>query len=90
MVFSAYLLENTIFNWCCPRVGNLHYIFEPHRGAFAAFPKQNDKCPGEGGIDGAIMKKKGCSRGNSVLQFLQIKLEGICLALAGTFLQKQL
>ena len=31
-------------------VGNLHYIFKPHRGAFAAFPKQNDKCPG--GRDG--------------------------------------
>ena len=34
------------------RVGNLHYIFEPHRGAFAAFPKQNDKCPGERGGGG--------------------------------------
>ena len=39
--------------WCCLRVGNLHDIFEPHRGAFAAFPKQNDKCRtnAPGGID---------------------------------------
>ena len=34
-----------------PGWGICNYIFEPHRGAFAAFPKQNDKCPGEGGID---------------------------------------
>ena len=27
------------------QVGHLHPIFKPHRGAFVAFPKQNDKCP---------------------------------------------
>ena len=31
--------------WCCPGVGHLCPIFKPHRGAFAAFPKQNDKYP---------------------------------------------
>ena len=46
MVFAAYLLDNTF--WCCPGVGHLHPIFKPHRGAFSAFPKQNDKCPGVG------------------------------------------
>ena len=41
MEIAAYLLE--IQFWCCPAVGNLYPIFKPHRGAFAAFPKQNDK-----------------------------------------------
>ena len=26
-------------------MGHLHPIFKPHRGAFAALPKQNDKYP---------------------------------------------
>ena len=39
MVFSAYLLENTIL--VLSQGGDLHYIFEPHRGVFAAFPKLN-------------------------------------------------
>ena len=47
-----------------------------------------DKWPGGNWLSHNV-KKKSCSRWNSVLQFLQIKLEGICLALAGTFLQKQ-
>ena len=29
--------------WCCPRVGNLFSVFQPHCGAFAAFRKQDDK-----------------------------------------------
>ena len=29
--------------WCFPRVGHLYSIFNPHCGAFAAFPKQDDK-----------------------------------------------
>ena len=43
MVFVAYLLKNAILvlSW----VGHLHPIIKPHRGAFVAFPKQNDKCP---------------------------------------------
>ena len=32
MVFAANLLENQF--WCCPRVGHLCPIFEPHRGVF--------------------------------------------------------
>ena len=43
MVFAAYLLKNAIL--VLSRVGHLHPIIKPHRGAFAAFPKQNDKCP---------------------------------------------
>ena len=43
MVFAAYLLKNAIF--VLSRVGHLHPIIKPHRGAFVAFPKQNDKCP---------------------------------------------
>ena len=42
MLFAAYLLENTIL--VLFRVEHLHPIFKPQRGAFAAFPKQNDKC----------------------------------------------
>ena len=40
MVFVASLLQF----WGCSEVGHLHPIFRPHHGAFAAFPKQNDKC----------------------------------------------
>ena len=29
--------------WCCPGMGHLYPIFNPHCGAFAAFPKQDDK-----------------------------------------------
>ena len=29
--------------WCCPGMWHLHSIFNPHCGAFAAFPKQDDK-----------------------------------------------
>ena len=29
--------------WCCPGMGHLYSIFNPHCGAFAAFPKQDDK-----------------------------------------------
>ena len=29
--------------WCFPGVGHLYPIFKPHCGAFAAFPKQDDK-----------------------------------------------
>ena len=29
--------------WCCPKMGHLYPIFNPHCGAFAAFPKQDDK-----------------------------------------------
>ena len=29
--------------WCCPGMGHLNPIFNPHCGAFAAFPKQDDK-----------------------------------------------
>ena len=43
MVYAAYLLENTILE--LSRVGHSHPIFKPHRGVFAAFPKQNGKCP---------------------------------------------
>ena len=43
LVSAAYLLENAIL--VLSRVGHLHPILKPHRGAFAAFPKQNDKCP---------------------------------------------
>ena len=43
MVFAAYLLKNAIL--VLSRVGHLHPIIKPHRGAFVAFPKQNDKCP---------------------------------------------
>ena len=43
MVFAAYLLKNAIL--MLSRVGHLHPIIKPHRGAFVAFPKQNDKCP---------------------------------------------
>ena len=54
MVFAAYLLENTIL--VLSRGGTFAPYFQappwgfcmkalPHRGAFAAFPKQNDKCP---------------------------------------------
>ena len=43
MEIAAYLLE--IQFWCCPGVGKLYPIFKPHRGAFAASPKQNDKYP---------------------------------------------
>ena len=54
MELAAYLLE--IQFWCCPRVGKLYLIFKPHRGAFPASPKQNDKYPtnagGWGGGDG--------------------------------------
>ena len=35
--------------WCCPGVGHWHPILKPERGAFAAFPKQNDKCPTNAG-----------------------------------------
>ena len=31
---------------------HLHPTFKPHRGAFAAFPKQNDKCPSNARGDG--------------------------------------
>ena len=43
MEIAAYLLE--IQFWCCPGVGKLYPIFKPHRGAFAASPKLNDKYP---------------------------------------------
>ena len=43
MEIAAYLLE--IQFWYCPGVGKLYPIFKPHRGAFAASPKQNDKYP---------------------------------------------
>ena len=36
MVFAANLLENQF--WCCPRVGHLDPIFEPHRGVFVWMP----------------------------------------------------
>ena len=43
-------------------MGHLYPIFKPRRGAFAAFPKQNDKCPTNArrgmctlGIDWAIL-----------------------------------
>ena len=65
-------------------------FLSPTVGHLQLFQNKMTNARGRGGIDWAIMKKKGCSRWNSVLQFLQIKLEGICLALAGTFLQKQL
>ena len=29
--------------WCCPKMGHLYPIFNPHCGAFAAFPKQDDQ-----------------------------------------------
>ena len=29
--------------WCCRGMGHLYPIFNPHCGAFAAFPKQGDK-----------------------------------------------
>ena len=59
MVFAAYLMENTISGvfpgwgictlFLSPIVG---FLYErpapPHRGAFTAFPVQNDKCPGGG------------------------------------------
>ena len=38
MVFAAYLLKNAIL--VLSRVGHLHPIIKPHRGAFVAFPKQ--------------------------------------------------
>ena len=51
MIFAAHLLENVIL--VLSGEGHLHTIFKPHRGEFAAFPKQNDKYPGMGtlGID---------------------------------------
>ena len=55
MAFAAYLAENAILvlSW----VGQLLYnyctiivpYFKPHRGAFAAFPKQKGQMPGGGG-----------------------------------------
>ena len=66
MVFAAYLLE--IQFWCCPGVGHLNPISKPHRGAFAAFPKQSDKYPtnawgrGGNGIDCAINKEYNFTR----------------------------
>ena len=42
LVFAANIYWKMKF-WCCPGVGHLHPIFKPHRGAFAAFPKHNDK-----------------------------------------------
>ena len=63
MEIAAYLLE--IQFWCCPGVGKLYPIFKPHRGAFAASPKQNDKYPtnarggGGGGGGGAGMGMLG-------------------------------
>ena len=42
--------------WYFPGVGHLYPIFKPLCGAFAAFPKQDDKyltnAPGGGGGDG--------------------------------------
>ena len=56
LVFAVYLLENEIL--VLSRGGAFAPYFKvppwvfcinarPLRGAFAAFPKQNDKCPGE-------------------------------------------
>ena len=57
MIFAAHLLENVIL--VLSGEGHLHTIFKPHRGEFAAFPKQNDKYPGMGtlGIDWAISNR---------------------------------
>ena len=43
MVFAVCLLKNAIL--VLSRVGHLHPIIKPHRGAFVVFPKQNVKCP---------------------------------------------
>ena len=50
MVFAAYLLENAIK--IVPRWGICKLYLSPtvgHLAAFAAFPKQNDRCGGGGG-----------------------------------------
>ena len=83
MVFSAYLLENTNLVLSQDREFVL-YFWAPPWG-ICSFSKTKWQMPGGGGmgtlgIVWAIMKKKSCSRWNSILQFLQIKLEGICLA----------
>ena len=59
MVFAAYLLENAIL--VLSPGGAFAPYFKPHRGAFATFPKKNDKWPGGGmgklGIDWAITQR---------------------------------
>ena len=57
MEIAAYLLE--IQFWCCPGVGKLYLIFKPHRGAFPASPKQNDKYPTNARGGGAGMGMLG-------------------------------
>ena len=47
MVFAAYLLENAIL--VLSPGGAFAPYFKPHRGAFATFPKKNDKWPGGDG-----------------------------------------
>ena len=73
MVFAAYLLKNAIL--VLSRVGHLHPIIKPHRGAFVAFPKQNDKCPTNTrrgmctlGIDWAILLCPAFVRSSRVKQ----------------------
>ena len=44
----AYLLAGAFAPYLKAHRGFFCMNTRPHRGAFAAFPKQNDKCPGVG------------------------------------------